>query len=65
MSVLEIKQGISRLSLKERREIEIYLLQLKRKTPAWKKSTAKRIKEMQGGKFTEIGELEERYARGE
>ena len=64
MSVLEIKQSISRLSLKERREIQVYLLQLKRRAPTWKKSAAKRIKEMQSGKFTEAAELEERYARG-
>jgi len=64
MSVLEIKQGISRLSAKERREIQIYLLQLKRQTTAWKKSTAKRINDMQAGAFTEIADLEERVRRG-
>jgi len=64
MSVLEIKQSLSRLSARERREIQVYLHQLKRTTPAWKKSTAKKIADVRAGKFTTIGTLEERYRRG-
>jgi len=64
MSVLEIKQSLSRLSAREQREIQIYLLQLRRRTPAWKKATAKRIDEVRAGKFTTIEELEDRYRRG-
>jgi hypothetical protein len=64
MSVLEIKQGLSRLSARERREIQIYLHQLRRRTSAWKKTTAKQIDEVRAGKFTTIEELEKRYRRG-
>jgi hypothetical protein len=64
VSVLEIKQSLSRLSVRERREIQVYLHQLKRTTPAWKKSTAKKIEDVRAGKFTTISELEERYRRG-
>lgn len=64
MSVLELKQRISRLSLRERKEIQLYLLRLKRTTPAWRKATAKRIREMQAGKFTTLEELEARSSRG-
>ena len=64
MSVLQLKQGISRLSVRERQEIQLYLIRLKRSTPAWRKATAKRIKDMQAGKFTPIEELETHYARG-
>jgi len=64
MSVLEIKQRLSRLSIRERREIQVYLHQLKRTTPAWKKSTAKKIEDVRAGKFTTIEELEKRYRRG-
>jgi hypothetical protein len=64
MSVLQLKQGISRLNKRERQEIQLYLLRLKRSTPAWKKATAKTIREMQAGKFTTIEGLEARFARG-
>jgi hypothetical protein len=63
VSVLEIKQSLSRLSIRERREIQIYLHQLRRMTPAWKKSAAKRIEEVRAGKFTTIEELEARHRR--
>jgi hypothetical protein len=64
VSVLEIKQSLSRLSIRDRREIQIYLHQLKRSTPAWKRSTAKQIADVRAGRFTSIAELEERYRRG-
>jgi hypothetical protein len=63
MSVLEIKQAISRLTTWERREIQIYLHQLKRTTPAWKKATAKKIADVQAGKFTTLEELEALHRR--
>jgi thymidylate synthase ThyX len=64
MSVLEIKQSLSRLSPRAQREIQVYLQQLRRRTPAWKKATAKRIDDVRAGKFTTIEALEERYRRG-
>jgi hypothetical protein len=64
MSLLELKQHVSRLSQRERTELQLYMLRLKRDTPAWKKATAKKIREMKAGKFTPIEELERRYARG-
>jgi hypothetical protein len=64
VSVLEIKQSLSRLSARERREIQIYLHQLKRTTPAWKKATAKKIEYVRAGKFTTLAELEARHRRG-
>jgi len=63
MSVLELKQKISRLSPRQRKEIQIYLLRLKRDTPAWKRATAKRIRDMQAGKQASIEELEARMRR--
>jgi len=64
MSILEVKQSISRMSQRERQEIQLYLLRLKRDTPTWKRATAKKIREMQAGKFTTIEELEARLTRG-
>jgi thymidylate synthase ThyX len=64
VSVLQIKQSLSRLSPRKQREIQVYLHQLKRRTPAWKKATAKSIEEVRSGKFTTIEELEARHRRG-
>ena len=64
MSVLEIKQSLSRLSAREQKEVSLYLLRLRRESPAWRKVTARRIREMQAGKGTPIEELEKCYAGG-
>ena len=64
MSVLQIKQSLCRLSAKEQRESQVYLHQLRRRTPAWKKATAKRIAEVKAGKLTTIEQLEELHRRG-
>ncbi len=64
MSVLEIKQSLSRMSAREQKEIALYLLRLRRESPAWKRATARRIREMQAGKATSIEELEKRYEGG-
>jgi len=60
MSILHVKQTLSRMSQRERQEIQLYLLRLKRETPAWKRATAKKIREMKAGRFTTIEELEAR-----
>jgi hypothetical protein len=60
MSILQVKQTLSRMSQRERQEIQLYLLRLKRETPTWKRTTAKRIREMQGGRFSTIEQLEAR-----
>lgn len=64
MSVLQIKQSLSRLSAKEQREIQVYLHQLRRRTPAWKKATAKRIADVKAGKFATLDQLEAIHRRG-
>ena len=64
MSLLELKQQISRLSQRERAELQTYMVRLKQDTPAWRRTTAKKIREMKAGKATSIEELESRYARG-
>ncbi|HUG12225.1 MAG TPA: hypothetical protein VMM36_14505 [Opitutaceae bacterium] len=63
MSILEVKQTISRMSQRERREIQLYLLRLKRETPEWKRATAKKIREMQAGKVTTLEQLKTRIRR--
>lgn len=63
MSILQVKQTLSRMSQRERQEIQLYLLRLKRETPAWRRATAKKIREMQAGKFTTIEQLDARLKR--
>ena len=63
MSILQVKQTLSRMSQRERKEIQLYLLRLKRETPIWKRATAKTIRDMQDGKFTTLEQLKARLNR--
>jgi hypothetical protein len=49
MSVLELKQELTRLSKRGREEIFAYLVRLKHETPQWKRATARRIQRMRDG----------------
>lgn len=62
MSILQVKQALSRMTLRERKEIQLYLLRLKRHTPAWKRATAKTIREMNAGRYTTLDQLKRRIA---
>ena len=64
MSLLELKQAASRLSKREREELNAYLIRLRHNTPEWKRATAARIRAMQAGKRVSAEELEARIARG-
>jgi hypothetical protein len=64
MSLLELKQEVSRLNKRERRELQAYLIRLRHNTPEWKKATAKRIKAMQAGRRVTAEDLEARIGRG-
>ena len=64
MSLLELKPHVSRLSQRERMELQAYMIRLRHGTPAWKRATAKKTRDMQAGKFTSIETLEARFARG-
>ena len=63
MSLLELKQQVSRLSQRERAELQAFMIWLKHGTPVWMRATAKKIREMKAGKFTTIEELEARVVR--
>lgn len=63
MSILEVKQSLSRMTQRERREIQIYLLRLKHESAAWKRKTAKTIRDMQAGRYTTIEQLKARLER--
>ena len=48
------------MSQRERREIQLYLIRLKHETPAWRRKTAKTIRDMQAGKFMTVEQLKSR-----
>jgi len=64
MSVLELKQAISKLKRSERQELFAYLFRLKHETPEWKRATAKRLGGMKLGKVVSAEELAARVACG-
>lgn len=58
MSVLEIKQGIARLSRKDRREVELFLLRLKHSSPEWKRDAARKVRDYKAGKALPLEKVE-------
>jgi hypothetical protein len=62
MSILALKQEITRLSKRGRQEIFAYLVRLKHETPEWKRVTARRLREMKRGRAVSSEELEARLS---
>ena len=58
MSVLELKQELSRMGKRERQELHAYLIRLKHETPEWKRDTARRVAEMKKGRVVSAAELQ-------
>jgi len=65
MTLLRLKQEISRLSLRERRELNAYMIRLRHERPEWKKLVSRRMREMDAGKKVSLAELERRIATRE
>jgi len=65
MTLLQLKQEISRLSLRERRELNAYMIRLRHERPEWKKMISKRMREMDDGRKVSVEELERRIAARE
>jgi hypothetical protein len=62
MTLLQLKQEISRLSLRERRELNAYMIRLRHERPEWKKEISRRMREMDAGKKVSLTEIERRIA---
>jgi hypothetical protein len=45
------------MNQRQRREIQLYLIQLRSETPAWRKETARRNRELAAGKGVPFSEL--------
>ncbi|MDB6115806.1 MAG: hypothetical protein JWQ62_2751, partial [Lacunisphaera sp.] len=46
MTLLELKQQVSRLTSGERRELNAYLIRLRHERPEWRRMISKRMREM-------------------
>jgi hypothetical protein len=62
VSVLKLKQEISRLTKREREEIHAYLVRLRHDTPEWKHAAAQRIRAMKKGRGLTAAQLEARLS---
>lgn len=65
MTLLQLKQEVSRLSLRERRELNAYMIRLRHERPEWRKMISRRMREMDAGRKVSIAELESRIAARE
>ena len=54
---LDLKQRASKLTESERRNLSAYLIRLGQERAGWKKETARRLKEMEGGKKVSVADL--------
>lgn len=62
MTLLQLKQQISRLSRQEQRELNAYMIRLRHERPEWKREASKRMREMDAGKKVSLAEMEKRLA---
>jgi hypothetical protein len=63
MTMLQLKQEISKLSRKERIELNAYLIRLRHETPEWRKTVSRRMRDMDAGKKITLEELVARNRR--
>ena len=64
MTMLELKQQVSRLTARERRELNAYLIRLRHERPEWRRMVSKRMRDMDQGKKVSLPELRRQLARG-
>ncbi len=60
MSVLELKQELTRWGKRQREEVHAYLVRLSHEAPQWKKAAARRIRAMEKGNGLTAEEMEAR-----
>jgi len=60
--MLELKQEVSRLSIRERRELNASMIRLRHERPEWKRMISKRMRDMDAGKKVSVEDLKRRLA---
>ncbi len=63
MTMLQLKQEISKLTRKERIELNAYLIRLRHEAPDWRKIVSRRMADMDAGKKIALEDLELRNRR--
>ncbi len=56
-AIIDLKQRLTRLSEKDRRQVSTFLIQLGQENAFWKKETARRLQAMAAGKKVKVAEL--------
>jgi hypothetical protein len=64
MTMLELKQQVSRLSARERRELNAYLIRLRHERPEWRRMISRRMRDMDQGKKISVAQLRQQLAHG-
>lgn len=64
MTMLELKQQVSRLSARERRELNAYLIRLRHERPEWRRMISQRMRDMDRGKKISAAQLRQQLACG-
>jgi len=62
--MLELKQQVSRLSARERRELNAYLIRLRHERPEWRRMISKRMRDMDQGKKVSVAQLRQQLGHG-
>lgn len=60
MTMFELKQCVSRLTARERRELNAYLIRLRHESPQWRRQMGKRLRAMDAGRKVSAAELDRR-----
>jgi hypothetical protein len=63
MTMLELKQQVSRLSEAERRELNAFMIRLRHEKPSWRRMISRRMKAMDEGKKITVPQLRKQLAR--
>jgi hypothetical protein len=62
MTLLELKQEVSRLSIRKWRELNAYMIRLRHESPEWKRKISKRMRDMDARKKVTVEQLKRRLA---
>ncbi|MCC5842570.1 MAG: hypothetical protein JJT96_20805 [Opitutales bacterium] len=63
MSLLELKQKVTRISSSERRELGAYLIRLRNESPEWRARMQDRMRQMDDGATVSLEEVNTRLKR--
>lgn len=64
MTMLELKQQVSRLTIRERSELNAYLIRLRHESTQWRRTAGKRMAAMDAGRKVTAVELDQRLRSG-